>query len=361
MYQRALLGYEKALGAEHSSTVQAVGNLGILYKNWGKFTEAEQMFQRALQGFERVLDTDHTSTLLTMNKLGSLYQKQGKLAEAEQMYQRVLQGYEKVLGTDHTSTVDTAYYLGNLYKDQGKLAESEPMFQQALQGYEKVLGPNHMLTLNIANILGELYLDQGMLDEAEKIYQRLLQSYENSCNLEHASARNALAQLYEIYRQHFVSLRQEQSPGNLNQDERARGTIIALADLCKKFGAAWPYFFSILGRILIWAGEDDDAVFAFQYQFRLAELKPKQGTACDGCEKWLSAGMGRFVCKACVDIDLCDECYKNYDMDGFSLHESCQAHLFLIIPGEEKRTLDSGSNSPDVSAMQWLTTIRAKH
>jgi tetratricopeptide (TPR) repeat protein len=53
MYQRALRGYEKALGAEHTSTLDTVNNLGILYADQGKLAEAEEMYQRALKGKEK--------------------------------------------------------------------------------------------------------------------------------------------------------------------------------------------------------------------------------------------------------------------------------------------------------------------
>lgn len=93
--------------------------------------------------------------------------------------------------------------------------------------------------------------------------------------------------------------------------------------------------------MLIWARREDNAVVAFIHQFRLAESKPEYGgTICDGCEKQLNAGMNRFVCKACMDIDLCDECHENYEIDGLLLHEAqenCQAHPFLAVPREEKR------------------------
>ena len=69
--------------------------LGILYAKQGKLVEAEQMYQRALQGYEKAWGPEHTSTLDTVNNLGVLYAKQGKLVEAEQMYQRALQGKEK--------------------------------------------------------------------------------------------------------------------------------------------------------------------------------------------------------------------------------------------------------------------------
>ena len=80
------------------------------------------MYKRALEGYEKALGRDHTSTLITVNDLGNLYSNQGKLAEAEAMYQRALEGYEKALGRDHTSTLSTVGNLGVLYMDQGKLA-----------------------------------------------------------------------------------------------------------------------------------------------------------------------------------------------------------------------------------------------
>src|ERR1700722_15486107 len=146
--------------------------LGCLYADQGKLDEAEKMYQRALQGYEKAWGPDHTSTLDTVNNLGLLYMRQGKLDEAEKMYQRALQGKEKAWGPDHTSTLDTVNNLGLLYADQGKLDEAEKMYQRALQGKEKAWGPDHTSTLDTVNNLGLLYAAQGKLDEAKKIYQR---------------------------------------------------------------------------------------------------------------------------------------------------------------------------------------------
>jgi Tfp pilus assembly protein PilF len=99
----------------------ACHNLGGLYADQGKLVEAQQMYQRALQGFEKAWGPEHTSTLDTVNNLGLLYYSQGKLAEAEQMYQRALQGFEN---PEHTSTLTTVHNLGLLYANQGKLVEA---------------------------------------------------------------------------------------------------------------------------------------------------------------------------------------------------------------------------------------------
>jgi tetratricopeptide (TPR) repeat protein len=180
MYQRALEGQEKALGPGHTSTLQTVSNLGILYTDQGKLDEAEKMYQRALEGQEKALGPEHTSTLQTVNNLGNLYTHQSKLDEAEKMYQRALEGYEKALGPEHTSTLQTVNNLGNLYTHQSKLDEAEKMYQRALEGKEKALGPEHTSTLQTVSNLGNLYANQGKLDEAEKMYQRALEGYEKA-------------------------------------------------------------------------------------------------------------------------------------------------------------------------------------
>ena len=92
------------------------------------------MYMRALQGREKALSAEHTSTLHTVNNLGNLYRDQGKLVEAEKMYMRALHGVEKTLGAEHTSTLHTVNNLGVLYKDQGKLVEAEKMYIWALHG-----------------------------------------------------------------------------------------------------------------------------------------------------------------------------------------------------------------------------------
>jgi Tfp pilus assembly protein PilF len=57
------------------------------------------MYLRALQRFEKAWVAEHTSTLDMVNNLGLLYADQGKMAEAEAMYLRALQGKEKAWGS----------------------------------------------------------------------------------------------------------------------------------------------------------------------------------------------------------------------------------------------------------------------
>jgi tetratricopeptide (TPR) repeat protein len=192
------VGFEDRNG--EGSLTEAIHNLGVLYKDQGKLDKAEEMYQRALQGKEKALGPDHTSTLDTVNNLGLLYKDQGKLDKAEEMYQRALQGYEKALGRDHTSTLGTVNNLGALYAGQGKLDKAEEMFERALQGREKALGRDHTSTLETVNNLGVLYRRQGKLDKAEEMFEQALQGREKALGRDHprcCSLRRDIAALQD--------------------------------------------------------------------------------------------------------------------------------------------------------------------
>jgi tetratricopeptide (TPR) repeat protein len=160
MYERALQGYEKALGPDHTSTLDTVNNLANLYSDQGKLDEAEKMYERALQGNEKALGPDHTSTLMTVNNLATLYSDQGKLDEAEKMYERALQGYEKALGVESIATyvpaLNTNWGLGSLFQCRGDLAKARMMYSKALVGYEKVVGHGHPRCQTLREILEDL-------------------------------------------------------------------------------------------------------------------------------------------------------------------------------------------------------------
>jgi tetratricopeptide (TPR) repeat protein len=83
----------------------AFHSLGFLYANQGKLDEAEKMYQRALQGYEKALGAENVTTYIpalnTIWAFGSLFERQADLAKAKIMYSKALVGYDKVVGPDH--------------------------------------------------------------------------------------------------------------------------------------------------------------------------------------------------------------------------------------------------------------------
>jgi len=100
------LGHDRIKASIDWSSIEMTDLYRIAYlcKQIDMNAEAEAMYLRALQGFEKAWGAEHTSTLDTVNNLGTLYADQGKMAEAEAMYLRALQGYENVMGADHPRT-----------------------------------------------------------------------------------------------------------------------------------------------------------------------------------------------------------------------------------------------------------------
>jgi tetratricopeptide (TPR) repeat protein len=145
---------------------------------WSRYRVPILSIVRALAGFEKALGADHTSTFETVNNLGVLYRLQGKLDQAEKMYERLAPADTSALpgpaclGPDiepRDCGQSGGWMLGVLYRDQGKLDQAEQMYQRALAGYEKALGPDHTSTLNTVNNLGVLYRDQGKLDQGSSL------------------------------------------------------------------------------------------------------------------------------------------------------------------------------------------------
>src|SRR5438034_457792 len=87
-----------------ASLRESATTLASFYQNHCRYQEAEAMYERALAGCEKALGPDHTSTLNTVNSLGNLYSDQGRLAEAEAMYERQQAGTRKARAPDHTTT-----------------------------------------------------------------------------------------------------------------------------------------------------------------------------------------------------------------------------------------------------------------
>jgi len=89
--------------------------LGLLLRGSGKAGRGEKMYQRALQGYEKALGPGHTSTLRTVYNLAFSTRTMASWTRPR----RCTSGHCKDTrrhGPDHTSTLDTVNNLGNLIR-----------------------------------------------------------------------------------------------------------------------------------------------------------------------------------------------------------------------------------------------------
>jgi tetratricopeptide (TPR) repeat protein len=92
---------EKTLGPEHRDMAFNLNELAELYREQGRFTEAEPLYRQSLEIHE---------ASLALNNLAVLYFEQGRYDEAEPLFQRSLTIREKAMGSNHPEFAD---YLEN--------------------------------------------------------------------------------------------------------------------------------------------------------------------------------------------------------------------------------------------------------
>ncbi|KAK3947250.1 hypothetical protein QBC32DRAFT_385095, partial [Pseudoneurospora amorphoporcata] len=118
---------DREYNIEDITISHATHNLGLLYSNQGRLKEAEAMYQRALEGYEKALGPDHTSTLGTVNNLGNLYSAQGRLKEADAMYLdvQVIETSKAKLGANHPNTLTSIANLAFTWNSQGRHEDAQ--------------------------------------------------------------------------------------------------------------------------------------------------------------------------------------------------------------------------------------------
>jgi len=104
-----------------------------LYKDQGRYGEAELLCKRALAINEKALGPDHPDVATSLSSMASLYYPQGRYGEAELLCKRALAINEKALGPDHSDVATSLDNLADLYDAQGRYAKAEPLLLKANQ------------------------------------------------------------------------------------------------------------------------------------------------------------------------------------------------------------------------------------
>jgi tetratricopeptide (TPR) repeat protein len=119
------------LGPEHTDTATSLNNLALLYKNQGKYEQAEPLIKRALAIRERVLGPDHPDTAISLHWLAYIYSNQGKYEQSELLYQRTLKIFEKTLPSDHPYIVGELENYARLLQKMNRTLEAAPLEERA--------------------------------------------------------------------------------------------------------------------------------------------------------------------------------------------------------------------------------------
>jgi CHAT domain-containing protein/Flp pilus assembly protein TadD len=169
-------GMKARFGVNHPNYEAALNALGIVYRNLGRYADAEAVHRQVLAMRER--RRDERAIAESLNNLAVVYEKEGKYAPAEELFKRAL-----ALRENHPGSTDdyhilqlggTLTALAAFYRQQGRYPEAEGLYRRALAIDQKTLGADHPDVANTLDELALLYVAQGRYDEAEPLARRAL-------------------------------------------------------------------------------------------------------------------------------------------------------------------------------------------
>ncbi len=158
------------------SVAATLNNLGMLYNESKRTSEAEKAFREAVDILRSQGKADPASLALSLNNLANLYRDSQKMDDAEKAYRETLE-IRRSLAKDEPavyqrSVMATLTNLGNIYRSDKRPEEAEKVYQEALgtarslsQGNPNIFRPDMAAILsNLAN----LYNESKRPAEAEK-------------------------------------------------------------------------------------------------------------------------------------------------------------------------------------------------
>lgn len=72
--------------SDNISITPDLGNLGNLYKELGRYSEAEELINKAIEIKQKRLGANHPDLALDIGNLGLVQYEQGRLVQAEKLY-----------------------------------------------------------------------------------------------------------------------------------------------------------------------------------------------------------------------------------------------------------------------------------
>jgi len=181
--------------------LQAISDLGQVYHEQSRFTEAEPLAREALEGFRRAAGEEDPSTLAALNNLALLLNSMGDAEQAERLYRQALDAQRRVLGEAHPDTISSKGNLAQLLLDRGSYDEAAPLVEEVLALRRRQLGPNHPDTITSITNAARVAQEQNCLEEAEALYREAVDGSRRVLGDDHPRTLSAISNLAVLCQQ----------------------------------------------------------------------------------------------------------------------------------------------------------------
>jgi serine/threonine protein kinase len=166
---------QKALGADHDSTLTVRTNLSETLQRLGKLDEALSLQRDAMQQRLKANGgVNHDTSIKELNNYASLLNQAERFDEARQYAQQALDAATALHGHEHLTVAASKGNVAGALDGLKRHSEAESLYRQVIAFYEAQLGPDHPRTLIQKNNLAACLISQTRGPEAIALLEPLL-------------------------------------------------------------------------------------------------------------------------------------------------------------------------------------------
>ncbi|MFH2053271.1 MAG: serine/threonine-protein kinase [bacterium] len=251
---------EKEFQDDPLTKATLLNHLATTYRRLGDYAQAETLITECLDFCRKTLGPDHSRTISAMIEMGILYNFDERFPEAEALFREALDAGQKTLEKENDLLVYAKVQYAESLVRIANYSEAKVLLQEALsvirrsEALQYKLGPKALLDLG--NILDR----EGDFPAAGKIFQELVEDYERKGDTEnpnYIAAMGSLARISMVQGKHGEGLRYMRKGLELStriMGERNRTTLAMLINL---------------GQALTDLGEYEDALIYTERGYRI--------------------------------------------------------------------------------------------
>jgi tetratricopeptide (TPR) repeat protein len=182
-YQAAAQEFEAALalaGQAESSSGElplTLHNLGVVYRELGRYFEAERCYLRAIAIFEGQQPGRSLELAASLENLGALNLVLGRPSRAEPLYRRAYETRRDALGPTHAKVGASLHGLAQVSHQMHRYEAAEDLYRQAAAVLEGALGQDALAVADVLHNWALLYRDTRRDPEARPLLERAAASY----------------------------------------------------------------------------------------------------------------------------------------------------------------------------------------
>ena len=198
-YEQALFIQIKIYGEHHGNVAAIYSNLGRVYSDLGKYSQAKETLEKALFIQKEIYGEHHGNVAVSYSNLGLVYRDLGQYSQAKEYLEKGLFIKKKIYGEHHCNLAASYSHLGLVFSDLRQYSQAQEYHEKALFIQKKIYGEHHGNVAVSYSNLGLVYSDLGQHSQAKENLEKGLLIQKEIYGEQHgdvAASYNSLGRVY---------------------------------------------------------------------------------------------------------------------------------------------------------------------